>query len=97
MYQGKSEKCAGDCHQGTHGAQDPTQNCTETCSNPNATIYIVTGAAGSAEMHEGFDNPQPSFSAFRSNTFGYSRLLVHNASHIRWQQVQTVRLTSVPL
>ena len=27
-------------------------------TNPNATIYIVTGAAGSAEMHEGFDNPQ---------------------------------------
>ena len=36
--------------------------------NPPSTIYIVTGAAGSPEMHEGFDNKQPTWSAFRSNT-----------------------------
>lgn len=57
--------------------------------DPAATIYIVTGAAGSPEMHEAFDNNPPSWSAFRSNTFGYSRALVHNATHLRWQQVQT--------
>jgi len=57
--------------------------------NPKATIYIVTGAAGSQEMHEGFDKDPPSWSAFRSNTFGYSRALVHNHTHLQWQQVQT--------
>jgi hypothetical protein len=56
---------------------------------PKATIYIVTGAAGCKEMHEGFSIRQPSWSAFRSNTFGYSRMYVHNASHIHWQQIQT--------
>eukprot|EP00755_Sulcionema_specki_P007987 Sspe_Gene.5761::Locus_1913_Transcript_1_1_Confidence_1.000_Length_1870::g.5761::m.5761 len=57
--------------------------------NPKATVYIVTGAAGSHEMHEPFTRPMPSWSAFRSNTFSYSRMIVHNASHIHWEQVQT--------
>ena len=57
--------------------------------DPKATIYIVSGAAGSREMHEGFTKFQPPWSAFRSNTFGYSRMLVHNSTHVRWQQVQT--------
>ena len=57
--------------------------------NPKATVYVVTGAAGSREMHEPFTKPQPSWSAFRSNTFSYTRMYVHNASHIHWQQVQT--------
>lgn len=56
---------------------------------PKATIYVVTGAAGCAEMHEGFTRVAPSWSAFRSNTFGYSRMTVYNASHLHWQQVQT--------
>jgi hypothetical protein len=54
--------------------------------NPTATIYIVSGAAGNSEMHEPFTKPQPSWSAFRSNTFGYSRMWVYNATHIHWQQ-----------
>eukprot|EP00041_Stephanoeca_diplocostata_P034117 m.1144845 g.1144845 ORF g.1144845 m.1144845 type:complete len:676 (+) comp24464_c0_seq12:41-2068(+) len=57
--------------------------------NPPCTFYIVTGAAGSPEMHEGFDNKQPSWSAFRSNTFGYSRMSVFNSTHLYWEQVQT--------
>ena len=59
-----------------------------------ATIYIVTGAAGNQEMHEGFTKKQPTWSAFRSNTFGYSRMLIHNASHIHWQQVRPCPHTS---
>jgi hypothetical protein len=57
--------------------------------DPKAPIYIVSGAAGSREMHEPFDRPQPSWSAFRSNTFGYSVATIHNATHLHWQQVQT--------
>ena len=57
--------------------------------NPKATVYVVNGAAGSHEMHEPFTKPQPSWSAFRSNTFSYTRMYVHNASHIHWQQIQT--------
>ena len=57
--------------------------------NPKATIYVVSGAAGSQEMHEPFTKPQPEWSAFRSNSFSYSRVLVHNYTHLHWQQVQT--------
>ena len=55
--------------------------------NPKAPIYIITGAPGCNELHEPFTRPQPNRSAFRSNNFGYSRMEVHNSSHIRWQQV----------
>ena len=65
--------------------------CQQSNTNPNSTIYIVTGAAGCGELHEPFTRPQPPRSAFRSNTFGYSRMYIHNASHIRWQQVLTDR------
>ena len=57
--------------------------------NPKATLYVVSGAAGSQEMHEPFTKPQPEWSAFRSNSFSYSRVLVHNYTHLHWQQVQT--------
>lgn len=55
--------------------------------DPKATIYIVSGAAGCHELHEPFARPQPNYTAFRSNTFGYSRMWLHNATHLRWQQV----------
>jgi len=57
--------------------------------DPKAPIYVVTGAAGSHELHEPFTRLQPSWSAFRSNTFCYTRMLVFNSTHIHWQQVQT--------
>jgi len=57
--------------------------------NPKATIYIVSGSAGNTEMHEPFTRIQPTWSAYRSNTFGYSRMFVHNATHLHWQQIQT--------
>lgn len=57
--------------------------------DPKATIYVVTGAAGCSEMHEGFTRVAPSWSAFRSNTFGYSRMVIYNRTHLHWQQVQT--------
>ena len=57
--------------------------------DPKATIYVVTGAAGCSEMHEPFTKPQPPRSAFRSNTFGYSKMFIYNATHIQWQQIIT--------
>jgi hypothetical protein len=45
---------------------------------------------------QGFTRIAPSWSAFRSNTFGYSRMLVHNTTHLHWQQVSTDP-TSFPL
>ena len=62
-------------------------NSDQTNVEPKAPIYIITGAAGCTELHEPFTRPQPPRSAFRSNNFGYSRFIIHNASHARWQQV----------
>lgn len=57
--------------------------------SPKATIYVVTGAAGCKELHKPWTHPQANFTAFRSNTFGYSRLNVHNHTHLHFEQVQT--------
>lgn len=57
--------------------------------DPKATIYIVSGSAGSREMHEPFTRPQPTWSAFRSDAFSYSILWAYNSTHIHWQQIAT--------
>jgi len=57
--------------------------------DPQAPVYIVEGCAGDREDHEPFTRAQPAYSAFRSNTYGYSRMTVYNASHLLWEQVQT--------
>ena len=57
--------------------------------NPKATVYVVTGAAGCDELHEPFTRPQPPRSAFRSNNFGYSQMIVHNDTHLQFQQIMT--------
>ena len=76
-------------HEHNYERNWPTyQNKTDQSNvEPKAPIYIVTGAAGCSELHEPFTRPQPARSAFRSNNFGYSRMIVHNHTHVRWQQV----------
>ena len=59
-------------------------------SDPAASVYVVTGDAGNREGHEPFTMPQPKWSAFRSNTYGYARMEVHNSTHLLWEQVQVV-------
>jgi hypothetical protein len=61
----------------------------EVIVNPAAPVYIVTGCAGDVENHEPFTRAQPHYSAYRSNTFGYSRMTIYNATHMLWEQVQT--------
>jgi hypothetical protein len=57
--------------------------------NPNATVYIVTGAAGSREGHEPFRLPKPVYSAVRFDTYGYSKMMPVNSTHLYWKQIQT--------
>eukprot|EP01061_Rhynchopus_euleeides_P018626 TRINITY_DN307_c0_g1_i3.p1 TRINITY_DN307_c0_g1~~TRINITY_DN307_c0_g1_i3.p1 ORF type:complete len:448 (+),score=206.06 TRINITY_DN307_c0_g1_i3:80-1345(+) len=78
-------------HQHNYERSWPTYKGKSDQSNvdPKATIYIVTGAAGSHEMHTPFTLNMPSWSTFRSNTFGYTRFLVSNSTHLHIQQVQT--------
>jgi hypothetical protein len=61
----------------------------EVITNPTAPIYIIEGCAGDVEHHEPFTRPQPHYSAYRSNTYGYGRMTIYNSSHLLWEQIQT--------
>jgi hypothetical protein len=70
--------------------------------NPNATVHIISGAGGNSEMRIGPGLPPQGpcsadtpWCAFQSGhgplvtegyDFSYSRVFVHNASHLQWQQ-----------
>lgn len=60
-------------------------------SNMRATTHILTGASGQyvlSIMRKEFELPVAEWDAFRNSIFGYSRLQVVNATHVRWQQVE---------
>jgi len=53
-----------------------------------ATTYIVNGDAGNREGHHQFNHSeQPSWSAFRSTSYSFSRFSVYNATHIHHEQI----------
>jgi Calcineurin-like phosphoesterase/Iron/zinc purple acid phosphatase-like protein C len=70
--------------------------------NPNATVHIISGAGGNTEMRIGPGVPPQGpcsadtpWCAFQSGhgpllqqgyDFSYSRIFVHNSSHLQWQQ-----------
>lgn len=54
--------------------------------DPGATVHIVTGNAGCKEKHDRFAGPRGNWSAIRSETYGYGKLQVLNASHLHWRQ-----------
>lgn len=73
--------------------------------NPRATVHVVSGAGGNAEMHRGTE-PPPSgpcnhtapWCAFQSgyapqgkqsSDYSYSRVKALNASHLYWEQYST--------
>jgi len=56
--------------------------------NPKATVHIVAGSAGCKEGLEYFGPVgMGPWSAFRSSTYGYARMLVANTTHLHWEQV----------
>ncbi|KAJ8604431.1 hypothetical protein CTAYLR_000882 [Chrysophaeum taylorii] len=61
---------------------------TQSTVDMPATTYIITGDAGSDEDHEVFDREQPNRTAFRTDSYGYSRMEIYNATHLHWQQVE---------
>lgn len=71
------------------GGSGPVPGKPELVVNPKAPIYIVQGAAGNREDHEPFTRPQPKYSAFRSNTYSYSRMTFYNATHLLFETVET--------
>lgn len=60
----------------------------EPYRNPGAPVHVVTGSAGCQEKHDPFDPENfPPWTAFRSIDYGYSRMTVHNATHLTFEQV----------
>ena len=71
------------------GAPGGNASAPEVLVDAAAPVYIISGSAGNVEQHEPFTRAQPPYSAFRSNTFGFGRLTVFNASALLWEAVQT--------
>ncbi|KAK7493511.1 hypothetical protein BaRGS_00015222 [Batillaria attramentaria] len=59
----------------------------EPYTNPGAPVHIITGSAGCQERHDNFDNVTEAWSAFRSDDYGYTRMTIHNATHLYMEQV----------
>lgn len=56
-------------------------------TNPGAPVQIVTGSAGSREETDTFVKPSPPWTAFRSSDYGTTRMTIHNATHLYFEQV----------
>ncbi|KAG7167825.1 Acid phosphatase type 7-like [Homarus americanus] len=60
---------------------------TEPYTNPMAPVHITTGSAGCDEIHDHFLPAQPSWTAYRSIDYGFTRVKVFNNTHLNWEQV----------
>jgi len=56
-------------------------------TDPKATVHITTGSAGCKEEHDPFKPDMPSWSAFRSSDYGYTRMKAWNSTHLYLEQV----------
>ena len=66
----------------------PTYNATPVAKNfsyPKAPVHLVTGNGGPPTASS-FDKVEP-YSHSHSTIFSYTRLVVHNATHMTWIQV----------
>jgi len=52
-----------------------------------APVHIIAGAAGGPEALDVYDYGYYPWSAVRSYSYGYGKLLVYNATHAHWQQI----------
>ena len=56
-----------------------------------AVTHILSGAGGTSEfpwMRKRFQRDAAAWDARRDHAFGYSRMDIHNATHLRWRQIQ---------
>ncbi|KAK2561166.1 Acid phosphatase type 7 [Acropora cervicornis] len=59
----------------------------EPYTNPCAPVHVTTGSAGCHEDHDGFEKDYPPWTAFRSDDYGYTRMTIHNSTHLYLEQV----------
>jgi len=65
-------------------AATSTEPTTTTYVNPTATTHLTIGTAGALVL-ERWVNPQPTWSAFREERYGYGTLAAYNATHLQFQ------------
>jgi len=65
------------------------EKTNQKTTDMTATTYIVNGDAGNREGHHAFNKSirQPSWSAFRSTAYSFSKFVVYNKTHIHHQQI----------
>jgi len=70
---------------------DPTVVVTDmnhTYTGARFPTHLVSGSAGCDEYFDTFSNATYGlWSVFRSSTYGYGHLRVHNATHLHWDQL----------
>ena len=52
-----------------------------------APLHIIAGAAGCQELLDSFDYIRYPWSAVTSDSYGYGKFIVYNATHAEWQQI----------
>ncbi|VDN96793.1 unnamed protein product [Rodentolepis nana] len=60
---------------------------TNPYSDPTGPIHIVAGAAGNNEGQTGFVRNPPDYSAFRSDDYGYTRIVAVNGSYMYMEEI----------
>jgi hypothetical protein len=60
-------------------------------TNPKAPVQIITGSAGCQEMIDPFVKDPADWSAFRISDYGYTRMTLHNASHLTLEQMSAIK------
>ncbi|XP_048259276.1 acid phosphatase type 7-like isoform X1 [Haliotis rufescens] len=56
-------------------------------TNPGAPVHLITGSAGCSERHDNFLKDAGPWSALRNLDYGYTRMTIHNNTHISLEQV----------
>jgi len=59
----------------------------EPYTNPQAPVHIITGSAGDREIQTLFLDDPPTWSAFRTMDYGYTRMNTMNKTHLYFEQV----------
>mmetsp|Transcript_26845 Transcript_26845/g.86318 ORF Transcript_26845/g.86318 Transcript_26845/m.86318 type:complete len:523 (+) Transcript_26845:29-1597(+) len=68
--------------------RDPATGDADVYQSPKAPLFLVQGMAG-ALIEESWVSPAPSWAAVRHTVYGYSRIHVHNSTHLQYQFMAT--------
>ena len=60
-------------------------------TEPTAPIHIITGSAGCPEGLDPFVDDPAYWSAKRISDYGYTKMIVHNATHLSMEQISAVQ------